>query len=238
MLAQGRIRLDGEIAGSISQPVGQFTHVVLDEKIIQSNAAHYLMLNKPAGVVSATRDERHRTVIDLLTVPYADSLHIVGRLDFNSTGLVLLTNDGRWSRALSDPGQAITKTYRVQLEQPLSEDCVKAFAEGMYFDYEGITTRPASLKILSEFEAEVGLVEGRYHQIKRMFGRFDNRVLGLHRLATGTLQLDPGLELGAYRELTLKELEALGVGHSYQLADLATAEGVQGVADTLADQHY
>jgi 16S rRNA pseudouridine516 synthase len=213
LLAQGRIRLDGEMAGSISQVVDKFTLVTLDERVLQSNQARYLMLNKPPGVVSATRDLQHRTAVDLLSVPYANALHIVGRLDINSTGLLLLTNDGRWSRALSSPAECIAKTYRVRLERPICADCVTAFAEGMYFAFEGITTRPASLRVISEFEAEVGLVEGRYHQIKRMFGRFDNRVLALHRTAVGNLALDRDLEPGASRGLTRGELDALGVKH-------------------------
>lgn len=210
LLAQGRIRLNGEIATLGSQVVGQFTHVTLDERVLQANTAHYVMLHKPEGVVSATRDPRHPTVVDLLSVPYARALHIVGRLDFNSTGLLLLTNDGAWSRALSDPSRQIKKTYRVRLERPLDADCVQAFAAGMYFPYEGITTRPAQLRVISDYEAEVDLVEGRYHQIKRMFGRFDNRVLTLHRTAVGSLQLDAGLLPGSSRELTQAELEALG----------------------------
>lgn len=206
LLAQGRIRLDGEVASSISQVVGQFTHVTLDERVLQAHDAYYVMLYKPEGVVSATRDPRHRTVIDLLPFPYADTLHIAGRLDINSTGLLLLTNDGRWSRSLSDPQQQIAKTYRVSLERPLDEDCVLAFSAGMYFPYEGITTRPAQLRAISDNEAEVDLVEGRYHQIKRMFGRFDNRVLTIHRIAIGGIRLDPKLLPGDSRELTREEL--------------------------------
>ena len=213
LLAQGRIRLDGDSASSISQAVDKFTHVTLDGRVLQANQAHYLMLNKPPGVVSATRDLQHQTAVDLLSVPYARALHIVGRLDINSTGLLLLTNDGRWSRALSSPNEKIAKTYRVRLERPICVDCVTAFNDGIYFAFEGITTRPASLRVLSEFEAEVGLVEGRYHQIKRMFGHFDNRVLALHRTAVGTLELDRGLEPGASRELTEIELDSLGVTH-------------------------
>jgi 16S rRNA pseudouridine516 synthase len=211
LLAQGRIYLDGLPATAGTQIVGQFSHVRLDQHVLQANKPHYIMLNKPAGVVSATRDDRHQTVIDLLQHPAADSLHIVGRLDFHSTGLVLLTNDGRWSRALSEPAAGIAKSYHVTLEQPLDPRYIEAFATGMYFAYEDITTRPAQLRILSEFEAEVKLVEGRYHQIKRMFGRFDNRVLGLHRSAVGSLQLDAGLAPGASRELTHQELRELGV---------------------------
>jgi 16S rRNA pseudouridine516 synthase len=166
-------------------------------------------MNKPKGVVSATADEQHKTVIDLLERPDRNQLHIAGRLDFNTTGLLLLTNDGRWSRSLSLPNSNIGKRYRVTLAKPLSADYIEAFAQGMHFNYEGITTRPARLDIINEYSAELTLVEGRYHQVKRMFGRFQNPVLELHRVAVGNLQLDPDLEPGSARELTAAELNAI-----------------------------
>jgi 16S rRNA pseudouridine516 synthase len=216
LLAQGRILLDGLAAESISQVVGPFTHVVLDQRVLQAEQPRYIMLNKPPEMVSATCDEQHSTVLDLVSAPYAKSLHIVGRLDFNSTGLLLLTNDGRWSRGVSSPQKGIVKTYRVQLEQPFRSDYREAFAAGLYFAFENITTRPAEIRRLSDFKVEVDLVEGRYHQIKRMFGYFNNRVLNLHRLSIGALSLDPKLHQGAWRELTLSELNALGVEHCYR----------------------
>jgi 16S rRNA pseudouridine516 synthase len=206
MLAQGRVEVDGDKATDIGQVITAFSQVRCDGQTTQANTARYLMLNKPAGVVSATSDDKHRTVIDLLDQPYRDQLHIAGRLDFNSTGLVLLTNDGQWSRQLSLPATKLEKRYRVTVEQPLSQDYVTAFEQGMYFSYEDITTRPAVLAILSEYEAEVGLTEGRYHQIKRMFGHFDNKVLSIHRLAVGKILLDTALAPGQSRELTAQEL--------------------------------
>jgi 16S rRNA pseudouridine516 synthase len=209
LLAQGRVEVDGNTATDINQIITRFSDVRCDGKITLARTARYLMLNKPCGIVSATADDQHSTVIDLLEQPWKDQLHIVGRLDFNSTGLVLLTNDGQWSRRLSLPGSKLLKRYRVRVEKALTEDHVEAFRRGLYFKYEDITTRPAQLSILSEFEAEVGLVEGRYHQIKRMFGQFDNKVLNIHRFAVGWLTLDAVLAPGQSRELTSAELEAL-----------------------------
>ncbi|MCK5873551.1 MAG: 16S rRNA pseudouridine(516) synthase [Alcanivoracaceae bacterium] len=208
LLASGRVRIDDAVTRDGQQQVGPFSRVQLDAELLQADQARYLMLNKPAGVVSATRDTRHRTALDLLDEATGDDLHIAGRLDFHSTGLLLLTNDGNWSRQLSTPGNRVSKRYRVTLEKPLSEDYVRAFAEGMWFEHEGITTRPAGLVILSDHVAEVTLTEGRYHQIKRMFGRFRNRVLTLHRFAVGDLLLDPGLETGTSRALTKAEVLA------------------------------
>ena len=209
LLAQGRVEVDGITATDINQVINRFSDVRCDGKTTQAHMARYLMLNKPAGVVSATADEQHGTVIDLLEQPWRDQLHIVGRLDFNSTGLVLLTNDGKWSRQLSLPESKLLKRYSVRVEKALTEHHVEAFKRGFYFEYEDITTRPAQLTILGEFEAEVGLVEGRYHQIKRMFGQLDNKVLSIHRFAVGSLTLDASLAPGQSRELTTDELEAL-----------------------------
>lgn len=210
LLAQGRITIDGKPASAINQGVDEFSEVVLDQQVLQATSTPcYVMLHKPTGVVSATRDARHRTVIDLLQHPERSKLHIAGRLDFNSTGLMLLTNDGRWSQRLSDPDMHIYKHYLVTLEHAIDPDCVQAFAEGMWFAYEGVTTRPAQLEIIDEHRARVSLVEGRYHQIKRMFGRFNNKVQILHRYAVGGLQLDPSLQAGQSRELTPTELSEL-----------------------------
>ena len=206
LLAQGRVEVDGERASDVGHIITAFSHVSVDGKISQNRVRRYLMLNKPAGVVSATVDTQHTTVIDLLTQNYRAELHIVGRLDFNATGLVLLTNDGRWSQKISQPGSKLLKRYRVTVENPLTPEYVSEFQRGMYFSYEDITTRPAELTILSDYSAEVGLVEGRYHQLKRMFGRFDNKVLSIHRIAVGVLQLDDQLLAGQSRDLTVAEV--------------------------------
>lgn len=209
MLAQGRILVDHRPAADAEQRVDEFSHIAFDNRVLQTKLPVYLMLHKPVGILSATTDPRHTTVIDLLQRADKADLHIVGRLDRSSSGLLLLTNDGRWSRALMAPEHDVPKVYLVTLQNPLTSDYEKAFAEGMYFDYEDITTRPARLEILEERLARVTLVEGRYHQIKRMFGRFRNPVLALHRTAIGNLPLDPALAPGQSRELTPAELKGI-----------------------------
>ncbi len=204
LLAQKRIVVDGLVARSIQQKITQFTHVVLDGECLQDNQPVYIMLNKPRGVVSATKDPKHTTVLDLIEHPQKDELHIVGRLDFNTTGLLLLTNDGSWSRKISSPESGLVKTYEVTLAGPLSDDYIAAFREGIYFGYENITTKPANLEILSDYSARLSLIEGKYHQVKRMFGFFQNEVLALHRVSVGNISLE-GLEVGCSRLLTLGE---------------------------------
>ncbi|MFK7831449.1 MAG: pseudouridine synthase [Congregibacter sp.] len=204
LIAQKRILLNGELADSIQQQVGAFTQVVLDGVCLKDDHPVYMMLNKPPGVVSATRDHKHLTVLDLIQHPEKSKLHIVGRLDLNSTGLMLLTNDGGWSRRISLPETKLLKTYEVTLSQPLGNEYVDVFREGIYFAYEGVTTKPAVLEVLSAYTARVSLTEGKYHQVKRMFGYFGNKVLSLHRVSVGQLSLGE-LEEGCSRPLTTTE---------------------------------
>lgn len=215
MLAQGRIVINGDIIRDVTTVVEEFDHVVLDGEVLQNKQALYIMLHKPVGVVSATKDEIHKTVIDLLPSNMGfspldtSSLHIVGRLDLNTSGLLLLTNDSRWSRRLMAPEEKVSKVYQVGLENEITDEYISAFAEGMYFQFEDITTQPAQLKILSPRVAEVILQEGKYHQIKRMFGRFRNPVITLHRSAIGNLILDKTLRAGESRALTSEEVSSI-----------------------------
>lgn len=209
LLAAARVSVDGVVEKDGQRIITQFCCVAVDGRILQRNAARYLMLNKPAGVVSATKDDQHTTVVDLIAEKDRAAIHIAGRLDFNSTGLLLLTNDGLWSRKLSLPENNVRKRYRVTVDKPLTQEYVNAFAEGMYFSFEEITTRPVELIIVNDFSAEVILCEGRYHQIKRMFGRFDNTVLTLHRMAIGGLALDEALLPGQSRALLPDEVASV-----------------------------
>jgi 16S rRNA pseudouridine516 synthase len=208
LLAQRRIKVNGEFAEAREQLVDGFSLITVDDEVVQSQVATYVMLHKPRGVLSATRDPRHPVATDLVPLAATGNLHIAGRLDLHASGLLLLTNDGVWSRRLSAPESGVSKQYEVTLRDPLNEDYVAAFAAGMYFPYEDITTRPAHLELLGERTARVTLHEGRYHQIKRMFGRFRNPVLGIHRIAIGGLRLDVALSEGESREITLEEVRA------------------------------
>lgn len=212
MLAQGRIVINDKIIREVNTIVEEFDRVVFDGDVLQDKKPLYIMLHKPVGVVSATKDIIHKTVVDLLagySEEEINSLHIVGRLDLNTSGLLLLTNDGRWSRRLMAPEEKVDKVYRVVVEKNLDDDYISAFAEGMYFPFEDITTQPAQLRIVSDKVAEVVLMEGKYHQIKRMFGRFRNPVVGLHRSSIGNLQLDERLEEGRSRQLTSAEVSSI-----------------------------
>ncbi|WP_028672466.1 pseudouridine synthase [Saccharospirillum impatiens] len=203
LLARGLVCVNGTVVNDAQWAVDEFDLVVCDGVVLQERTPLYFMLHKPVGVVSATRDAQHTTVLDLIDHPDKESLHIVGRLDLNTSGLVLLTNDGRWSRALTSPEGKVPKRYQVRVTFPLDERYVKAFAEGFYFETEGVVTAPATLTLTSATTAELVLTEGKYHQVKRMFGRFRNPVLALHRTAVGPYVLDDTLAPGEFKPLVV-----------------------------------
>ena len=209
LLAERRVRVDGTQVGDLRQEVREFSRIEVDDQLVQAGRAlRYFMLHKPAGCVSATVDPQHRTVLDLLDEPDKHDLHIAGRLDYNTTGLLLITNDGQWSRRLTQPQTKLPKVYYVETEHIIDEHYIEKFREGFYFAFEDLTTQPADLTILSQHSARLSIVEGRYHQVKRMFGFFDNKVIRLHREHMGPLQLDPSLLPGEYRALRPDEISA------------------------------
>lgn len=207
LLAAGRIQVDGRPVTDGRFEVREFSRVELDERLLQAGRpARYFMLYKPSGYVSATEHPEHPTVLDLLDEPDKHELHLGGRLDLTTTGLLLITNDGLWSRRLTLPGSKQPKVYQVETEQPIGSDYAETFARGLYFAYEDLTTLPAQLEILDTHSARLTLHEGRYHQVKRMFGHFRNRVVRLHRESVGPLKLDPQMQPGDYRSLTDAEV--------------------------------
>ncbi|MDR6956083.1 16S rRNA pseudouridine516 synthase [Pseudomonas brassicacearum] len=210
LLVERRVRIDGQTVNDPHAPVREFSRVEVDDEVLQAGRpARYFMLHKPPGCVSATRDPQHPTVLDWLDEPDKDDLHIAGRLDFNTTGLMLITNDGSWSRRLTQPQTKLPKVYYVETEQTITAEYADIFARGLYFAFENLTTQPAELTLLGPKSARLSIVEGRYHQVKRMFGHFDNKVLRLHRERMGPLLLDDNLEPGQYRALTPEEIRLI-----------------------------
>jgi 16S rRNA pseudouridine516 synthase len=209
LLAEQRVRVSGEIETSGLLRIDRFTTIDLDGEILQAAEAIYLMLHKPAGYLSATCDPHHPTVIDLITHPKRKELHLAGRLDRASSGLLLLTNDGRWSKAITIPEQQIPKVYHITTRDAIAPETAARFAEGIYFAFEDLTTRPAALEIITEREARLTIHEGRYHQVKRMFHAVGNQVLSLHRESIGPLQLG-NLSVGSSRQLSSVEVAYFG----------------------------
>jgi len=201
-IAGHRVRVNGCIVSRHDQEVDRFDQVELEQETIQHAERRIrLMLHKPVGIVSATVDAGHRTVIDLIDDPDKHTLHLVGRLDRGTSGLILLTNDGTWSKRLMDPAHKVAKVYLVETRDPIPAEAVAAFGAGFYFHTEDLTTMPADLEILGERRARLTLHEGRYHQVKRMFHRIGNLVTALHRESVGPYLLPPDLAPGQWRPL-------------------------------------
>ena len=191
--------------------------VKYEDKIIYYKPFVYIMMNKPAGVISATEDSHHKTVIDLLNNEYRTyDIFPVGRLDIDTEGLLLLTNDGVLSHNLLSPKKHIDKKYYVKIANSLSDDDIKMLENGIKLE-ENFVTKKAKVEIIcnnsekNENLAYITISEGKFHQVKRMFKAVNNEVLYLKRVKMGGLSLDEKLKLGEYRELTEEELNNLKV---------------------------
>ncbi len=213
LIRRGRVMVDGAAARSAEEKVdAQSAQISVDGEAVSYQQFTYIMLHKPSGVLSATDDARQRTVLDLLPKELQrQGLFPVGRLDKDTEGLLLLTNDGALAHALLAPKKHVDKVYYAQTDGTLTKDDCDAFAQGMTLA-DGLQCLPAELVILRTGETSEVLVtlrEGKFHQVKRMLAARGNTVTYLKRLQMGTLYLDKALAAGAYRELTAEELENL-----------------------------
>ncbi|MDR3207765.1 MAG: rRNA pseudouridine synthase [Oscillospiraceae bacterium] len=209
----GRVRVDGDPVSDPARKVDPSACAVLmDGQEIGYRAHDYLMMHKPAGVVSATEDPREPTVIDLLPPPYRRrGLFPAGRLDKDATGLLVLTNDGALAHRITAPGRRVPRVYRVEVDGPLSPADAEAFAAGMTLPGGEVCLSAELCQIPGEEgkTAQVTLCEGKYHQIKRMFAARGHTVLALKRLSHGALRLDETLRPGEWRPLSEAERAAL-----------------------------
>ncbi len=209
LIRRGEISVGGEVAKDAARPVGETETVTRGDLCLELPRPVYLMLNKPCGLLSATEDREQATVLSLLPPELAARVHLVGRLDKDTSGLLLLTDDGAWSHRIASPKHAIDKTYVAELAEPLVEDAEQRLAAGLLLRNEAQPTKPAILERLCATQVKITISEGRYHQVRRMFAALGNRVLSLHRERIGRLHLDAGLQTGQWRELTREERDCL-----------------------------
>lgn len=223
MVRQGRVLVDGKPAPAADMKVDPQTAVILlDGEPLGYEKFTYVMLHKPAGVLTATEDRRQETVLDLLPPELRRrALSPVGRLDKDTEGLFLLTNDGQLAHRLLSPKSHVDKVYYARVDGALEPGDIAAFAAGMTLG-DGLECLPAGLEILSPTEALVTLREGKFHQVKRMLAARGKPVLYLKRLSMGRLRLDPALAPGAWRMLTEEERSALNLSLSETLLDRTT----------------
>lgn len=199
LFESGRVFLNGEVVEERGIAVGKFDLVEVAGEVLQARTPRYVMMHKPAGVVSATVDDEHQTVIDLIEEEWASELHLAGRLDRFTTGLVILTNDSAYSESLTEPDEKVGKRYLVTVDGVIPKKAIKAFEAGMWFAKEKVTTAPAKVELLGESECRLTIYEGKHHQVKRMFARFDLKVTKLHREAVGCLELPDDLLAGEWK---------------------------------------
>ncbi|MCQ2492215.1 MAG: rRNA pseudouridine synthase [Lachnospiraceae bacterium] len=212
MIKKGRITVDGVVVKKPEMKVDpDHVEITAEGRSISYAKEEYIMLHKPAGVVSATKDAKDKTVLDLITDSKRKDLFPVGRLDKDTEGLLLLTSDGELAHQLLSPKKHVDKTYYAKIRGIVDEEDVKKFAEGLDIGEESLTL-PAKLVILDsneESKIEVTIQEGKFHQIKRMFHAVGKEVVYLKRLSMGSLVLDETLEIGAYRPLSEEEIRNL-----------------------------
>ncbi len=212
LIKKGAVLADGSVVISSEEKFDpQKTVFSVNGKILQYKKYMYIMMNKPAGYVSATEDGREKTVTELLPEEYrARKLFPAGRLDKDTVGFMLLTDDGAFAHDILSPTKHVTKTYVLTAERKVSEAESEKIAEGMTIGGEKLL--PAYLRLIKDGENpeyEIKIRQGKYHQIKRMFSEFGNKVLALKRTAFGGLELDGRLKEGECREITAQELELI-----------------------------
>ena len=209
-IRRGQVRLDqGPVVKNPAQHIDPSSGVYYHGEPVHIRGPRYFMLNKPAGVVCATSDTTYRTVIDLLCAERSTDLHPAGRLDRDTTGLVLISDDGEWTHRVTSPRRKCPKTYRVNLAEVLDEAMARQLREGVMLKGEDKPTQPAGVEMVAPSEILLTLHEGRYHQVKRMLAAVGNHVVGLHRERIGEVALDPSLKPGEYRALTPEECAQL-----------------------------
>ena len=211
-IGKGLVRVNNEIVKKPETKLDTDSdHVLFDGVLVGYAQYEYYMLNKPAGVISATEDKREITVIDLITEKKRKDLFPVGRLDRDTEGLLLISNDGELAHRLLSPSKHVDKVYYAKIDGKVTIEDVEAFQQGVDIGEEKLT-RPAKLRILksgTQSEIELTICEGKFHQVKRMFQAVGKEVVYLKRLQMGTLILDESLKPGEYRELTEQEIADL-----------------------------
>ena len=212
LVKSGRITLNGVVVKSADIKADEAAAIAIDGVALNYKKFLYIMLNKPEGVISATEDRTQKTVLDLVpTELYRNGLFPAGRLDGDTTGFVLITDDGDFAHRILSPKNHIMKTYHATLRDPLSAEDIVRFKEGLTLG-DGTECMEAHVRVIEEGErtiAEIKICEGKYHQVKRMFASIGNKVVALRRVKMGGLDLDSSLPEGECREITAEEIELL-----------------------------
>lgn len=207
VLKSGEITVNGEVVTKGTYVVEDGDVVQWEDDVLELIGLRYLMLNKPAGYECSLKNSAYPSVMTLLDIEKRDRLHTVGRLDVDTTGLILITDDGQWTHRIISPRHQCDKVYVATLAEPLPDNAEALFQAGILLNGEDKPTLPAVLERIDERTARLTIQEGKYHQVKRMFASLGNLVLTLHRERIGSLALDDSLEPGESRYLTPAEVQ-------------------------------
>jgi 16S rRNA pseudouridine516 synthase len=206
----GKVTVNQLVVTKEATQVHENNQVCLNGDTLTPRPFRYLLLHKSKNTICSNVDETYPSIFKNLDIPRSNELHVAGRLDADTTGLVFITDDGRWSFDIIRPTQKCEKVYRVTLSRPINLDCYESliaqFAVGIQLQNEVDLTRPAKLEMINQTDALLTIVEGKYHQVKRMFAAMGHRVVGLHREKIGKVSLD--VEVGQWRYLTLDEINS------------------------------
>jgi len=211
LLKTGLVLVNGEPVKNGATQVHENNTISIEGEVLTARTSRYIMMNKPLDTICSNVDEVYPSLLHFLDIDKAWDLHIAGRLDADTTGLVLITDDGRWSHNIISPKKQCFKTYRVALRDPLKLTTKEDFENGVQLQGEKSLTLPAKLEQISEKEVLLSISEGKYHQVKRMFAAVGNRVVGLHREQIGEISLDDDLDFGQWRYLTEEEVASIAV---------------------------
>ncbi len=208
-LKQNEILINGKPAKNVTDKLAENDEVTIAEYTFFVNEFKYFLMNKPEGVVCANADDLHETVFDIMAFEdFQTDLFTVGRLDLDTTGLLLITNDGKFSHSLMSPKRHVDKTYRVTCQFDISDSDLKQLEEGVVIEYD-YETMPAKTERISSNEIYLTISEGKFHQVKRMLVAVGNQVTNLSRVSIGNLQVPDDLEIGDYDAYTKETLESL-----------------------------
>lgn len=204
LLQDSRVLVDGKVFTNGATQVHEENFVTLDGVKLVPRASRYIMVHKPPNTLCSNKDEVYPSLFNYIDVDKAFDLHVAGRLDADTTGLVLVTDDGRWSYNIITPHKQCEKTYRVTLRDVIKDEVAFRFQQGVLLQGQQKLTLPAKLVVVSDREVLLTITEGKFHQVKRMFRAVGNRVRALHRESIGPIQLD--IKEGEWRHLTEEEV--------------------------------
>jgi len=208
LIHQGNVSVNGMVVDNEAVQIHENNDIILNGQQLVARPFRYLLINKPSNTLCSNADGVYPSLFSLLKMARLSELHIAGRLDADTTGLVLITDDGRWTFNITSPAKQCCKVYRVTLAKPLGDDVAKRFQQGISLQGEPRLTLPAQLHVITPSEVLLTLTEGKFHQVKRMFAAVGNKVLSLHRESIGAINLDVGL--GQWRYLTAVEISSFG----------------------------